>query len=226
MVKTLWFKPQSSVVAGEPINGTLKQHALDTEWDHREAIALFHRWADHFNTEFRLDLKVPVISISPLPVRTYATYRPGRNGMGLLHEIVMNELYLTRPLAEQLATLLHEELHQWQASWGRRKGGKNGYHNQEFLLMAKRFGLVVDDRGHHLAIEPGPFAKLLAKYNVDAKTLPLAEEQPLFVKRPRGTSKLKKWTCTPGCTNVRCAVRLKAQCLKCGLEFVCEDDHE
>ena len=36
--------------------------------------------------------------------------------------------------------------------------------------------------------------------------------------KPKGKSKLKKWTC--GCTNVRVAVKeFEAKCLKCGNEF-------
>ncbi len=217
-------------ITGEPINHELKQHALATsDWPYRDVSALLHEWAARFNTEFRLNLETPAIAVAKLPIRTLGTYHRGRNGLGVRHEVALNAAHLVkRPLAEYLATLLHELLHQWQEQFGD-KGGKarkNGYHNHQFRIMAKRFGLVVDDRGHHIGIEPGPFTKLLGQYNVDTRMLPLPDEQPPFAKRPRGTSKLKLWICTPGCTRVRCAVQLIARCLKCGVQFGREDEGE
>ena len=239
MTKTMWFKPQTdtprsiagqqvptdSTTTGEPINHELKEHALASDWTFRSAAAVLHEWATRFNAEFRLGLETPAVAVARLPIATLGTYHHGRNSLGVRHEITLNAKHLTRPLAEQLITLLHEQLHQWQEQYGN-KGGKNGYHNQQFRIMAKRFGLVVDQRGHHACVEPGPFTQLLARYNVDTRMLPLPDEQPSFVKRPRGTSKLKLWTCTPGCTKVRCAVQLRAKCLKCGAQFVREDDGE
>ena len=69
MVNTLWFgfKPQPAALDGEPINAELKVHALGAEWEHHEAIALFHEWAQRFNLEFRLGLEVPVIAIDRMP---------------------------------------------------------------------------------------------------------------------------------------------------------------
>lgn len=241
VVKALWFKPQKSAsksgpnlepkvfqapTPGEPINDTLKQHALAAnDWIFQSASATLHEWAERFNAEFRLKLETPAISVQKIPARTYGTYRHGRNGLGVRHEITLNAGHLEQqPLAEQLATLLHELLHQWQEQYG--KGGRHGYHNQQFRIMAKRFGLVVNDRGHHLGIEPGPFTQLLARHNVDMGTLLPPTEIPSFTKRPRGSSKLKLWICTRGCTRVRCAVELEAKCLKCGVAFVKEDDRE
>jgi SprT-like family protein len=210
------FKPQSGT-RGEPINETLKEHALSVDdWPQRKAVAAFHEWASRFNREFHLDLELPVIGIDKLPIKTYGTYHPKRNGFGMRHEIVLNERHLERPLAQQLSVLLHEMVHQWQEQFGR--AGKNGFHNLEFRVMAHKFGLVVDDRGHDLGVEPGLFTKLLAKHNIDFGALPIVEDTPVFVaNRPRGTSKSKKWSCH--CTNVRCAVTLRAQCLKCGAVF-------
>jgi hypothetical protein len=37
--------------------------------------------------------------------------------------------------------------------------------------------------------------------------------------RPRSTSKLKKWNCSPGCTNIWAAVGVAARCHKCGHDF-------
>ena len=209
------FKPQSSI-GGEPINEKLKEHALSVDdWPQRKAVALFHEWASRFNTEFRLGLKTPAIAIDRISIRTYGTYHPKCNRFGMRHEIVLNAIHLNRPLAQQLTLLLHEMIHQWQEQYG--KGGENGFHNLQFRVMAHKFGLVVDERGHDLGVEPGPFTKLLARYDIDLTTLPVADEKPMLAKRPRGNSKQKKWSC--GCTNVRCAVELRAECRKCSRVF-------
>lgn len=221
------FKPQTSSLAGEPINSELKAHAIaiGAGWKHHEAIAMFHEWAERFNREFRLALEVPAIAIGHMSARLYGTYCADRNPLGLQHEIKLNAVHLARPVAEVLSTILHEQLHQWERQWGRRrkggrKGGANGYHTQEFRAMAKRFGLIVNERGHHLGIEPGPFTRLLAQYNIDMGTLPSppGEMSSLSVKRPHGDSKLKKWSCACP-VNVRCAVALRARCLRCGAFF-------
>ena len=223
MNKEFEFKPQSRTLDGEPINLELKAHALEADWHHHETVALMHEWAERFNREFKLGLEVPAIAISRMSARLYGSYCPARNGLGIQHEIRLNERHLTRPVAETLSTVLHEQLHQWERQWGRRReGGQNGYHTQEFRGMAKRFGLIVNERGHHLGIEPGPFTKLLAQHDIDMEALPPppGDMPPRATKRPHGNSKMKKWSCACACpTNVRCAVTLTARCLKCGALF-------
>src|SRR5262249_20238217 len=100
------FKPQPGTLAGESINAELTEHALGAQWRHNEAIALFHEWVARFNREFKLGLELPAIAIDRMPVRICGTYRPGRNGLGLKHEIRLNERYLTAPLAQVLSTIL------------------------------------------------------------------------------------------------------------------------
>lgn len=203
-------------LTAEPINEALKDHALTSgDWRYREAVGILHEWAARFNEELRLGLQTPVIGLNRIPVRRLGTYRPGRNGLGLRHEIVLNTAHLDRPLCQQLATLLHELIHEWQGLFG--KPGSGNYHNHEFRIKAKQYGLIVDQFGHGQGVEPGAFTKLLTKYGVDMEMLPITEDMPIFAARPRGDSNLKKWRC--GCTNVRCAVELTAQCLKCGLVF-------
>jgi hypothetical protein len=92
------FKPQSAALVGEPINTELKAHALGAEWRHHEAITLLHQWAERFNRVFQLALELPVIAIGRMPVRTQGTYCPGRNALGLQHEIRLNEGHLKDPL--------------------------------------------------------------------------------------------------------------------------------
>ncbi|PWU05349.1 MAG: hypothetical protein C5B51_14790 [Terriglobia bacterium] len=205
-------------ITPEAINMRLREHAVSlADWDHREAAAFFHEWAERFNFEFKLDLPTPVIRIDRTSHFHLGAYRPDRNGFGLAHEITMNALYLAKPLYDQLATLLHEELHAWQCLYN--KSGRNNYHNIAFRRKAALYGLVIDERGRHRAILPGRFTQLLDAYGIDLPLLADAAEQPLVaaVIRLPGESKLRKYRC--GCTNVRCAVELVAQCLKCGVNF-------
>ena len=204
-------------INGEPINAELKQHAVGAnDWRYREHVRVLHEWAGTFNREFDLGLQIPAIRLDPIPIRDLGSYQPGRNGFGVRHEITLNTRHLDRPLAEQLETLLHEMLHEWQSLYG--KPGRGNYHNREFCQKARLYGLIVNQRGHLLGIEMGRFKILLGQHGVDTATLRIPEEEPVLRARMRrGDSKLKKWSC--GCTNVRCAVPLAARCERCGNLF-------
>jgi hypothetical protein len=129
----------------------------------------------------------------------------------------MNVRHLTAPLPEQLATLLHEQIHAWQYLFG--KPGRRNYHNVAFRWKAAIYGLQINERGQHLGVLPGRFTELLAAHGVDTSGLRLASTEDLFaLGRARGNSKLKKYSCPCG-VNVRCAVELLAQCLRCGGRF-------
>jgi hypothetical protein len=199
----------------EPINAALKEHSLTVDdWRFHEVNTVLHEWAERFNTEFNMGLPTPVIQLGRISARALGSYRPGRNGFGLRHEITLNIRYLQEPLAEQLVTLLHEMIHQWQELYG--KAGRGNYHNRQFRNHALQYGLVVDERGYHRDVRPGPFTKLMSQYGVATSSLKMPEEHVFKLER-RGDSKLRKWRCD--CTNVRCAVLLAARCLKCGQNF-------
>ena len=196
------------------INERIRDYAIHVQdWDHSERAGFFHEWAQRFNREFWLNVPTPAIQIEAIRKRWIGTYLRTRNGFGLQHEITFNTRYLDRPLAEQLETCLHELLHEWQLLHG--KPSSSHYHNVQFRSKAKSFGLIVDEGGHSLGVQPGPFTELLQKYEIDTSILPPPGEAP--IKRRRGDSKLKKWSC--GCTNIRAAVQVEARCLKCGKFF-------
>ena len=202
----------------EAINDDLKNHTLGLQdRRYKNAVANLHQWAARFNDQFRLDLQTPAIGIDRIRGRVLGTYQH-RNALGLRHEILLAADHIEQPMWNQLATLLHEMIHQWQDQFGR--VGKNGYHNRQFRTMAAKFGLIEDERGRTIAIEPGHFTQLLAKHGVDMATLPIVEEQSIspFTSRRRGDSTMKKWACPCG-INVRCAVHLAARCLRCGGDF-------
>lgn len=124
----------------------------------------------------------------------------------------LNTKHLNRPVADLLATLLHELLHEWQELHGKPSSSK--YHNVEFRQKAESFGLVIDKWGHNVAVVPGPFTELLARYGVDPTSVLKIPPEPA---RTPEASKMKKCSCR--CTNVRCAVELHATCLSCGAAF-------
>jgi hypothetical protein len=203
----------------ETINRTLKIHALSLEdWDYQKHIKFLHEWAERFINEFKLNIETPAIQIDVAHFRQLGSYRFGRNGFGLLREITLNSTYIERPIPEILETLFHETLHEWQDLHG--KVGKSlairNYHNKEFRKKAMYYGLVVDQWGHSLGVRTGLFKDLLERYGIDTSILPLPGNKNDIVEK-FGKSKMKKWTC--GCTIVRAAVELEAQCLKCGSRF-------
>jgi len=104
----------------EPINAALKEHSLNLDdWGFQEANTVLHQWAERFNIVFNMGLQTPVIRLDRISTRALGTYPSGRNGFGLRHEITLNTRYLEQPMAEQLATLLHGMIHQWQELYGK-----------------------------------------------------------------------------------------------------------
>jgi hypothetical protein len=192
----------------------LAQHQRKESWAGQDAIACLQAWTERFIAEFKLDIPEVVLCIDRLPSRRYGHFRGGHNGFGLKGEIAINARYLAgqRQLWEVLGTLLHELLHAWQEVHG--TPGKRNHHNAEFQAKARELGLVVDRRGVTGYAANSPFKELLRQCGVSVPDHEVVAPK----ERPRGESKLKKWSC--GCTNVRVAVTdFRAMCLKCGNEF-------
>ncbi len=90
-----------------------------------------------------------------------------RNGTGKSDEIALNCAYFAhRSIKKTLSTLVHEQVHQWQAHFGKRSRG--GYHNAEWADKMESIGLMPSDTGEpggrrcgqqmtHYIIEGGPF---------------------------------------------------------------------
>ena len=199
---------------GEKINDLLKVHTLTVDdWRHAEIVRLLHGWAERFNREFKLNIDTPAIRIEQLRKRTLGTYRSGRNGLGILHEIAFNIDHLDRPQAHLLDTLLHELLHEWQEIHG--NPGSGNYHNAEIRKKARELGLLFDHRGRSEGIiKDSPFVEILERHRVDTSVFFLPMEKSPWLPTKQGKSKLKKYSCS--CTNVRAAVELHARCLVCG----------
>lgn len=200
--------------ATENIYSALAKHQRDEAWSGQELVAGLQGWAARFIVEFKLDIGDIALCIDRLPSTRYGHFREGHNGFGLKNEIAINARYLSgeRQVWEVLGTLLHELLHAWQQQHG--TPGKRNHHNAEFQAKARELGLVIDRRGVTGYLASSLFKELLRKFGVSVPDV----ETKAPEARPRGDSKMKKWSC--GCTTARVAIAdFRARCLKCGNEF-------
>lgn len=189
------------------------------EWDLNNLECILYLWVDYFNLKFFKDQPVPkpFITFERTTVTNFGQYVPKRNAFGVKENININKAHLNRPLWGILSTLLHEMVHSWQALYG--KPSKSWFHNKEFHGKMAQFGILCNGKGLHTGI-CGPFVSLLKErgvkldYNYQSEGIIKIPSIP----KPKGKSKLKKWSC--GCTNIRVAViDLQARCLKCGELF-------
>lgn len=201
-------------MATQTIYSALAKHQRDEAWGGQGMIAGLQTWAARFIVEFKLDIGDIALCVDRLPSGQFGHFRQGHNGFGLRGEIAINSRYLfgQRQVWEVLGTLLHELLHAWQEAHG--TPGKRNHHNAELQAKARELGLNIDRRGVTGYAANSLFKDLLRKCGVSVPD----HEIKAPTARPRGDSKLKKWSC--GCTTARVAVPdFKARCLKCGNEF-------
>ncbi len=204
----------------ESINIAIMENEKNADdWLLNELAIKLYWWVDLFNIAFFKDQPVPIpaISFEKTKVNNLGHYVIGRNAFGIKENININRTHLNRPLWDILATLLHEMTHSWQATYG--KPSISWFHNKEFQMKMLEFGIAINNKGNHIEIG-NPFVFLLKKHGVDFNNdidIDGIIKIPPKVK-PKGKSKLKKWTC--GCTNIRVAVKeFEAKCLKCGNKF-------
>jgi hypothetical protein len=192
----------------------LAQHQRDEAWAGRGIITELQDWAGRFIVAFKLEIPHVVQCVDHLPRTRYGHFRQGHNGFGLRGEIAVNARYLGQGGAklEVLGTLLHELLHAWQQAHG--TPGKRNHHNAQFRAKALELGLIIDRRGLSGYAADSRLKTFYSGLASSFRTMRWCRR----ARRPRGDSKLKKWSC--GCTNVRVAVAdFRAMCLKCGDEF-------
>lgn len=191
------------------------------DWELSDLAAELYWWADLFIIALFKDqtIPVPVISFAKTRIDNLGHYVSGRNEFGIRENININQVHLSRPLWSVLATLVHEMTHSWQAIYG--KPSNSWFHNKEFRLKMEEFGIVCDKNGRHLKLM-GPFLYLLERHFVSVKGLAydgrILEGQA--AERPKGKSKLKKWSCPCG-QNARVGKReFFATCNLCGNTFI------
>ena len=100
----------------EPVNVLIRSHETQTEdWELGKTAQDLYVWYDRFNKRFfDSKLGVAVLSFEKSRITTLGHYVPGRNGIGVEHNINLNHRHLDRPKWCLLRTLLHEMLHQYQ----------------------------------------------------------------------------------------------------------------
>lgn len=145
------------------------------------------------------------------------------------HEISLNPDVLSQPLAETMATLVHEMCHQWQQDHGEPPRGN--YHDKEWGAKMEVIGLIPSNTGlpggkktgqqmHHYAEKGGAFAKALDKMPKDVKLPWLAAAIPEKEKKPTKNKNKIKYIC-PDCEAcIWGKSGLAVACVGCGWEFV------
>jgi len=187
------------------------------EWELGDLARKVLWWADIFNNAFFKDQSVPAppISFKKPNLMIFGHHANGSNEFDLKQNI--GRVHLTRSLWEILVIIVHEMTHAWQALYG--KPSNSWYHNKEFCCKMLEFGIACNKAGCNYGVKD-PFVSILKKHDIvfnhPMNTDGLVKIPP--VTKPKGKSKLKKWSC--GCTNVRVAVKdFQAKCLRCGNDF-------
>jgi len=188
----------------------------DQYWMLNDLLWEIYWWFDFFNIAFFKAQPVP-----PPPISCK------KENLTLGHHIVGHgdfdskqncyKVHLCRPLWEILVISCHEMTHAWQALFG--KPSNSWYHNKEFCCKMMECGIACDKSGRDYGIKD-PFAFILNRHGIVLNYL--TDSNGLIrippITKPKGKSKLKKWSC--GCTNVRVAVKdFQAKCIRCGNDF-------
>jgi hypothetical protein len=211
----------------EAINVAIMENEKEVyDWELSELANELYWWSDLFNIVFfrKHKVPVPVLTFEKSRVNNLGYFRIGINDFGVKNQINLNRIYLSRPRYDVLATLLHEMVHSFEHTYvEEEKRTKSWYHTQAFRDKIKELGIICDARGCHMSVGD-PFVYLLKKHGILFDGLPDYKKGPdgFFIlppkPKPKGRSKLKKWSC--GCTNVRVAIEhFEALCMKCGNMF-------
>lgn len=204
----------------EPINVAIRENEkMVTDWPLSDLAKELYLWTDIFNITFFKEHPVPVpaISFEKSKVGSLGHYVIGRNGFGVRENININRVHLDRPMWDILATLLHEMVHSWQGTYGNLSN--SWFHNREFRLKMAELGILVTEKGCHVAVGD-PFVSLLREHGVKVSGEQSPDGMIKFPPKvkPKGKSKLKKWTC--GCQIVRVGkATFEATCDICGSKF-------
>lgn len=212
----------------KPVYGALVAHQLgEADWSLHCLHGVLDEWYDRLTRWAALDIPRTVLRLQQNLRRTcVGWFRPGHNEFGVRGEIAVAVPAIIGDhleaagldLGDTIGTVLHEQLHLDQALHG--APSPHNHHNAEFRNKARRFGLIVDYRGHQTYQPGGPFLELLRQHGIPwprSVTHPSAAgNQP---PSSGGRSTLKKWACL--CTNVWVGVaELRAVCRACGNPFV------
>ena len=182
-----------------------------------------YRFVDLFNIEFFKNQPVPTpeLTFERSRVNTLGHCKTGFADLAVKDQINLNLLYIERPFNETLQTLAHEMVHSYEHIYvPEEKRTKNWYHTKAFRVKMAEIGILANEKGCHMGISD-PFIHLLKQHGVSfngAKPNPMGLILIPPKKKPKGKSKLKKWSC--GCQNARVGkADFEATCDICGNKF-------
>jgi len=206
------------------INIAIKENELDSsDWALNELVWTLYWFVDFFNIVFFKDQPVPIpaLTFEKTRVNNLGFYRIGLNDWAVKDQINLNKLYIERPLWETLSTLLHEMCHSYEYIYILEDDRtKSWYHKKAFREKLASFGILTNEKGCHVAIGD-PFTHILRQHGVtfDKSILPGMNIEITPKAKPKGRSKLKKWSCPCG-QNVRVGKKeFHATCDLCGEKF-------
>ena len=204
-----------------------------------EQMEAFQAAFDHFNQHlFAGTLPQVILNFSRSGAKTIAFYAPKRwenskNGLEpVLDEISLSPKFLGRSLEEVFSSLVHEQVHLWQFTYGRRIP-RRSYHNREWAEKMVEIGLQPNDgngkmtgqKVSHQVIPNGPF-------HLAFQQLPEEHQLPwrVFIegvhvdpgKTTKSGSRLK-YTCTDCGLNVWGKPEIKVTCGECDLPMVFQE---
>ncbi len=212
----------------EQINIDIRENELSTcDWNLNPLAWELYWWIDFFNIAFfrRQPVPTPALTFERSRVNNLGFYRIGFNDFAVKNQINLNRIYLDRPINETLQTLVHEMVHSWEHIYvPKEKRTKNWYHTKAFKDKLKEIGILTNEKGCHIAVGD-PFVHLLRQHGVSFEATKRNTKGMIIIPppaKPKGKSKLKKWSC--GCQNARVGKsEFHASCNLCGNQFeICE----
>ena len=137
------------------------------------------------------------------------------------HEITFSAEDLARDVTSIVAAAAHEVAHLWAYSKGIVDVSGNQYHNAEFKKRAEALGLhcplgrLPGSGWQHTEPTKELAQRIRDELQPDYQAFRLF--RLAYQPKPKSPTKMAKWRC--GCTTVRCATVLEADCGKCGERF-------
>lgn len=184
---------------------------------------------DALNQEyFESTLSRPIITIQTDP-KAYGRYTPSqwrdtRKGKGF-DEINLGAETLDRPIANVVATLIHEMVHQYCELNGIQDTSRgNTYHNSRFKAEAEKRGLIIDynEKIGYSITTPSPALKSFCTAQHWRNKLTLVRSGGLGGKEPapKKPSSTRKYTCPCCGASVRATKEVHILCTDCDQEMV------
>ena len=175
------------------------------------------------------ELPRPVITISPKPGTNghFTPWRSWASGEDAFHEINLGAETIGRPVAEVMATLLHEMVHLHCHEQGIKDTSRGGtYHNGRFRIEAEKRGLVIayDKRIGWSLTSPGDSLLLMARQGAFKKVEGELRElhrlgRPAAASAAKRPSSTRKYTCPRCGMSVRATRAVRVKCVECDEEL-------